>query len=94
MKIADLGLEMISLTPVYTFKLYNDYLPHKCRRRQHGSEEIMEDITGEGGLKLGIRIPGSTGVFYLETGHKILLRRKDSPMLSCAFDIPDALQGP
>lgn len=53
----------------------------------------MEDITGEVELKLGIRIPRSTGMFYLETGHKTLLRSKDSHKLSCAFDIPDDLQG-
>lgn len=51
----------------------------------------MEGITGEVGLKLGIRIPRSTGMFCLETGHKTLLRSKDSHKLSCACNIPDDL---
>lgn len=91
LKLADLGLEPIYLTQVRTFKLCNDYLPSKCRRRQHGSERSLEDITGEVGLKLGVRVPGSTGVFYPGTGHKILPRSKNSHMFSCAFDTPDDL---
>lgn len=51
----------------------------------------MEDVTGEVGIKLGVKVPGATGAFYPETGHKILLRSKDLRTFSCAFDIPDDL---
>lgn len=62
-------------------------------REGNVGQKFMEDITGEMGLKLGTRIPGCIGVFYLGTGHKTLLRSKDSEKLSYAFYIPDDLQG-